>query len=72
VTQIRSAGGPHLEAATLVGTYRGHPLGPDERSLTFRLRFGAADRAVADTEVDAATGTISGALTHEIGARIRS
>ena len=32
---------PLLEDVTLVGTYRGQPLGPDERSLTFRLRFGA-------------------------------
>ena len=40
--RIGDAGGPALGAATLVGTYRGQPLGLDERSLTYRLRF---DRA---------------------------
>jgi phenylalanyl-tRNA synthetase beta chain len=69
---IRTGGGPLLQDVALVGTYRGLPLGPDERSLTFRLRFGAADRPVAEAEVDAATGTISGSLTHHVGARIRS
>ena len=69
---IQTAGGETLEAATLVGTYRGQPLGPDERSLTYRLRFGAADRALADAEVDAAIGTITGALAAQLGARIRA
>ena len=70
--QVRQSGGHLLEHAVLGGTYRGQPLGPDERSLTFRLRFGAPDRALADTEVDQALGTIAGALVHQLGARIRS
>jgi phenylalanyl-tRNA synthetase beta chain len=69
---VREAAGGHLIDAELVGTYRGHPLGPDERSLTFRLRFGAPDRVLSDAEVDAAIGTISGRLADDIGARIRS
>ena len=69
---VREGGGAVLLEAALVGTYRGHPLGPDERSLTFRLRFGAPDRALAESEIDGAIGTISGALTHHVGARIRS
>ena len=69
---IRDAGGPQLQDALLVGTYRGHPLGADERSLTFRLRFGAADRQLSDAEVDAAIAEIGVALTHHSGARIRS
>ena len=69
---IRDAGGELLEDATLAGTYRGHPLGPDERSLTYRLRFGAGDRTLADAEVDAAVEAIAGALKHHQGARIRS
>jgi len=70
--RVRESGGPVLLDAALVGTYRGHPLGPDERSLTFRLRFGAAERALPDAEVDESIGTISGALTHHLGARIRT
>jgi phenylalanyl-tRNA synthetase beta chain len=71
VAAIRSAGGALLVEATLVGTYRGHPLGPNARSLTFRLRFGGGERAVPEPEVDAAIGTISGSLTANLGARIR-
>ena len=70
--RVHDAGGPHLQDVMLVGTYRGHPLGPDERSLTYRLRFGAADRALSDAEADTAIGTISEALADDVGARIRS
>jgi phenylalanyl-tRNA synthetase beta chain len=69
---VREAGGPLLEQATLVGTYRGKPLGPDERSLTYRLRFGAGDRVLGEAEVDAALAAVTGALAHHRGARIRS
>ena len=73
VTQsIRDAAGEHLEGAVLVGSYRGHPLAADERSLTFRLRFSASDRALSDAEIDAAIGTISESLRNKVGARIRS
>jgi phenylalanyl-tRNA synthetase beta chain len=70
--RIRVAGVPLLEDAVLVGTYRGQPLAADQRSLTFRIRFGAADRALVDHEVDAALAAISGALEQHVGARIRS
>jgi phenylalanyl-tRNA synthetase beta chain len=70
--RIRETGGELLQEAALVGTYRGQPLGPDERSLTWRLRFGAGDRALTDADVDAAVAVITGALTHQVGARIRS
>jgi phenylalanyl-tRNA synthetase beta chain len=69
---ILDAGGPVLEGATLVGTYRGQPLGPNERSLTYRLRFAAGDRALADADVDQALEAVTGALVHHVGARIRS
>ena len=69
---IREAGGELLDGASLVGTYRGHPLGPDERSLTYRLRFGAGDRTLTDAEVDAAVDAVAGALRHHVGGRIRS
>ena len=68
---IRQSAGSSLTDATLVGTYRGHPLGPDERSLTYRLRFGGGDKPPSEAEVDAAIGTISGSLTANLGARIR-
>ena len=69
---IQAAGGPLLRDATLTGTYRGKPLADDARSLTYRLRFGAADRALDESEVEAAISTITGALVDHLGARIRS
>jgi phenylalanyl-tRNA synthetase beta chain len=71
-TRLQNAGGDLLEHAALVGQYRGHPLGPDERSLTFRLRFAAAERALTDDDVDGAISTITAALADHVGARIRS
>jgi phenylalanyl-tRNA synthetase beta chain len=70
--RLRAAGGPTLQDASLTGTYRGHPLGPDERSLTFRLRFGLPERTLTDAEVDGVIGTIGSALRDDVGARIRS
>jgi phenylalanyl-tRNA synthetase beta chain len=70
--QIVASGGPLLLDVQLAGTYRGQPLGPDERSLTFRLRLGAPDRALSDEEVDSTIRTITDALADHIGARIRS
>jgi phenylalanyl-tRNA synthetase beta chain len=69
---VRQAGAPHLRDVLLVNTYRGHPLGPDERSLTFRLQFGDPDRALSDAEIDSAIGTISGVLAANFGARFRT
>jgi phenylalanyl-tRNA synthetase beta chain len=68
---IRAAGGSLLLTATLVGTYRGHPLGADERSLTYRLQLGGGEKPPSEAEVDAAIGTISGSLMSNLGARIR-
>jgi phenylalanyl-tRNA synthetase beta chain len=72
LTGIRAAGRPLLLDATLTGTYRGKPLADDERSLTYRLRFGAGDRALDETEVETAIRTITASLANDLGARIRS
>jgi phenylalanyl-tRNA synthetase beta chain len=72
IRTIREAAGSLLEQVTLTGTYRGQPLGPDERSLTFRLRFAAPDRALGEAEVDEGIGTITDALADHLGGRIRS
>jgi phenylalanyl-tRNA synthetase beta chain len=71
-SRLRDAGGELLERVDLVGQYRGHPLSPDERSLTFRLRFGTPDRPLTDDDVDRAVSTITVALADHVGARIRS
>ena len=70
--RIRAGGGDLLQAATLTGTYRGKPLGPDERSLTYRLRFGTGERTPDEAAIEAAISTITASLEHHLGARIRS
>jgi phenylalanyl-tRNA synthetase beta chain len=69
---IRGAAGPLLAEVRLFDVYRGKPLEPDERSLAFRLRFGADDRTLTEGEVDEAMATVVAALTSRHGARIRS
>jgi phenylalanyl-tRNA synthetase beta chain len=69
---IAETGGELLADATLFDVYRGRPLADDERSLAFRLRFSSPDRTLTETEVDAATAAIVGALEGRLGARIRS
>jgi phenylalanyl-tRNA synthetase beta chain len=69
---IEEAGGPLLQDARLFDVYRGGPLGAGERSLAYRLHFGAADRTLTEEEVDAAVAAIVGILAARIGARLRA
>jgi phenylalanyl-tRNA synthetase beta chain len=68
---IRGSGGMLLKRLALFDVYRGAPLGDAERSLAFRLVFGAPDRTLGEAEVDAAVATVMAALA-EAGGRIRS
>ena len=69
---IRATGTPLVNEVTLAATYRGHPLGPEERSLTYRLRFGDGDHTLTDADVESVVVAVSEALKHDVGARIRS
>jgi phenylalanyl-tRNA synthetase beta chain len=55
-------GGPLLRGVRLFDIYRGVPLAADEKSLAFRLRFGAPDRTLTEPEIDAAVGAVIAAL----------
>jgi phenylalanyl-tRNA synthetase beta chain len=68
---IRQTAGPLLREARLFDVYRGAPLGPDERSLAFRLRFAADDRTLTEAEVEVAMAAVTEALA-AAGGRIRS
>ena len=67
---IRSAGGTLLVRVELFDVYHGAPLAVDEKSLAWRLGF-AADRTLTDAEVEAAMGSIAGAIVG-LGGRVRS
>jgi phenylalanyl-tRNA synthetase beta chain len=60
-----------LRDVRLFDIYRGVPLAPDEKSLAFRVRFGAADRTLMEAEVEDAVAEIVGALT-AVGGRLRT
>ncbi|HEY2916681.1 MAG TPA: hypothetical protein VGI98_05635, partial [Candidatus Limnocylindrales bacterium] len=68
---IRAAAGPLLQDVRLFDVYRGRPLGADDRSLAFRLRFGSADRTLTEAEVDGAVASVVAAVEAN-GGRIRS
>jgi phenylalanyl-tRNA synthetase beta chain len=69
---IEEAGGPLLQDSQLFDVYRGGTLAAGERSLAYRLHFGAADRTLTEDEVDAAVAAIVGTLEARIGARLRT
>ena len=54
--------GPLLRTVTLFDIYRGRPLGETEKSLAYRLAFGADERTLVESEVDAAVADITAGL----------
>ena len=68
---ITARGGELLLGVRLFDIYRGVPLTPDEKSLAYRLRFGANDRTLTEAEIEAAVAAIVGALPG-IGGRRRA
>jgi phenylalanyl-tRNA synthetase beta chain len=55
----------------LFDIYRGVPLAAAEKSLAFRLRFGAPERTLTESEVEAAVAAIVAALP-SLGGRLRA
>ncbi len=68
---IRGAAGADLASPALFDIYRGTPLGANEKSLAWRLRFQADDRTLTESEIEASIAAITAAVTL-IGGRIRT
>jgi phenylalanyl-tRNA synthetase beta chain len=68
---IRDRAGDLLRDVRLFDIYRGVPLAGDEKSLAFRVRFGAPDRTLTEAEVEGAVAGIVGALP-AVGGRLRA
>ena len=68
---IRRHAGPLLRSATMFDIYRGRPLEATEKSLAFRLAFGAEDRTLVEAEVDEAVAAITAGLGADVGGRLR-
>jgi phenylalanyl-tRNA synthetase beta chain len=69
---IREHGGPHLRSVSLFDQYRGAPLGEDEKSLAYRLRFESIDDAISDDGVDNAVEQVVAVLRERLGAHLRA
>jgi phenylalanyl-tRNA synthetase beta chain len=68
---VRRHGGPLLRSVTLFDIYRGRPLEAAEKSLAYRLEFGADDRTLVESEVDGAVAEVTNGLAAEVGGRLR-
>jgi phenylalanyl-tRNA synthetase beta chain len=68
---LREHAGDLLLDVRLFDIYRGVPLAVEEKSLAYRLRFGAVSRTLTEAEVEGAVSTIVAAL-RTIGGRLRA
>lgn len=69
---IRRHAGVLLRGVRLFDVYHGAPLAVDEKSLAYRLVFGAADRTLTEIEVDEAMAAVRTRLEADLKAHIRS
>jgi len=70
-TVITAAAGNLAESVALFDVYQGVNIPEDQISLAYRITFRAADRTLADEDVDATMQTIRRALVEEVGATLR-
>ena len=68
---IRDCGGQYLEAVEFVGVYRGAPILPGKKSVTFSLRLRAEDQTLTVDHADEAMAGILAGLEQRHGAVIR-
>jgi phenylalanyl-tRNA synthetase beta chain len=69
---LRAAGGERARRVVLFDVYRGAPLAAGEKSLAWRIVFGADERALTDEEVDADVARLVSAAASAHGARLRT
>jgi phenylalanyl-tRNA synthetase beta chain len=69
---VRGHAGELLRRVTLFDLYRGAPLEATEKSLAYRLVFGAIDRTLTEAEVDVFMARVRSGIETDLAARIRS
>ena len=69
---IRHSAGELLESVVLVDDYRGENVGNGKKSLTFALRFRAADRTLTQAEASASRDLAVSAASEKFGAELRA
>jgi phenylalanyl-tRNA synthetase beta chain len=68
---IRDGAGELLEEVRLFDVYAGPPVGESRKSLTFALRFRAADRTLTEDEASAARDAAVRSAAERVGAVLR-
>ena len=71
LAELTAAGGDLLAEARLFDVYTGESIPAGTKSLAFALTYQAADRTLADKEIDKAHQKIEGRLRHVLKAQIR-
>src|SRR5262249_3425314 len=69
--EIRTAGGDLLRDVRLFDLYRGENIPAGKKSLAYALTYQAADRTLAEKEIDKAHKKIEDRLKHVLKAQIR-
>ncbi len=69
---VRDGAGELLEDVRLFDVYTSPQLGQDRKSLTFALRFRAADRTLTEDEASAARDAAVRCAAERVGAVLRS
>ncbi len=68
---LREGAGELLEEISLFDVFTGEQVGEGNKSLTFSLRFRAADRTLTEDEANAAKLAAVDAAAERVGARLR-
>ena len=69
---IRERGGAYLESVRFVEVYRGAPILPGHKSVTFSLSLRAPDRTLTVEEADAVIAALLDGLKDAVGAVLRT
>jgi phenylalanyl-tRNA synthetase beta chain len=69
---LAAGAGELLESIALFDVFTGAQVGEGRKSLTFSLRFRAADRTLTEDEATAARDAALARATSAVGAQIRS
>ena len=69
---IRTHAGSLLRHVRLFDIYRGRPLDGSEKSLAYRLEFGADDRTLIERDVDSAVAAVTSGLATDVEGRLRT
>src|SRR5699024_2971234 len=69
---LRRNAGPLLSNITLFDTFEGEQIGADKKSLAYRLRFTAPDRALTDADLDKVRKKIEKGLKKAVDGALRT